>query len=117
MCCTGQSILGIDKTFNLCDMHITASCYKQTSVKMETTDEPPIFLGPIFIHDNSDFHIFTHFFHHYHQHWSSLHLRKFPPKAIPYRSYQCNRLLVVALRFVSNFLCTKNDRLLEKFLL
>jgi hypothetical protein len=24
MCCTGQSILGIDKTFNLCDMHVTA---------------------------------------------------------------------------------------------
>ena len=64
MCCTGQSILGIDKTFNLCDMHATASCYKQTSVKMETTGEPPIFLGPIFIHDNSDFHTFTHFFHH-----------------------------------------------------
>jgi hypothetical protein len=64
MCCTGQSILGIDKTFNLCDMHVTASCYKQTSVKMETIGEPPIFLGPIFIHDNSDFHNFTHFFHH-----------------------------------------------------
>ena len=48
MCCTGQSILGIDKTFNLCDMHAMASCYKQTSVKMETTGEPPIFLGPIF---------------------------------------------------------------------
>ena len=43
MCCTGQSILGIDKTFNLCDMHVMASCYKQTSVKMETTGEPPIF--------------------------------------------------------------------------
>jgi hypothetical protein len=52
----------------------------------------------------------------YHQHWSSLHLRKFPPKAIPYRSYQCNRLLVVALRFVSNVLCTENDRLLEKLI-
>ena len=47
MCCTGQSILGIDKTFNLCDMHRTT-----------------IFLGPIFIHDNSDFYSFTHFFHH-----------------------------------------------------
>jgi hypothetical protein len=38
-----------------------SSCYKQTSVKMETIGEPPIFLGPIFIHDNSDFHNFTHF--------------------------------------------------------
>ena len=32
------------------------------------------------------------------------------------RSYQCNRLLVVALRFVSNVLCTENDRLLEKLI-
>jgi len=37
LCCTGQSILEIDKTFNLCDMHVTASCYTQTTVVMEST--------------------------------------------------------------------------------
>lgn len=35
LCCTGLSILGIYKTFNLCDMHVTATCYKQTTVIME----------------------------------------------------------------------------------
>jgi transposase-like protein len=35
-----------------------------SSPSHETTGEPPIFFGPIFIHDNSDFHSFTHFFHH-----------------------------------------------------
>lgn len=29
LCCQGHSILGIDKTFNLCDMHVTVSCYTQ----------------------------------------------------------------------------------------
>ena len=23
MCCTGQTVLGVDKTFNLCRMHVT----------------------------------------------------------------------------------------------
>lgn len=32
---------------------------------METTKEPPIFLGPIFIHDNSDFDSFSNFFNHF----------------------------------------------------
>jgi len=45
LCCTGTSILGVDKTFNLCDMHVTATCYKQTTVVKDSTGEAPIFLG------------------------------------------------------------------------
>ncbi|CAG2224638.1 unnamed protein product [Mytilus edulis] len=41
LCCSGQSIVGIDKTFNLCDMHVTALCFKQTAVNMESTSEHP----------------------------------------------------------------------------
>ena len=54
LCCSGQSILGIDKTFNLCNMHVTATCFKQTAVNMASTKQPPIFFGTLFIHDNSD---------------------------------------------------------------
>lgn len=64
LCCSGQTILGIDKTFNLCEMHVTASCYKQISVNKENTGEPPIFLGPVYIHDNSDFESYSNFFNH-----------------------------------------------------
>ncbi|CAC5400572.1 unnamed protein product [Mytilus coruscus] len=64
MCCSGLSIVGVDKTFNLCDMHVTVTCYKQIAVVMEKTKEPPIFMGPIYIHDNSDFDIFSNFFNH-----------------------------------------------------
>ena len=49
LCCTGTSILGVDKTFNLCDMHVTATCYKQMTVVKDSTGEAPIFLGPMFM--------------------------------------------------------------------
>lgn len=64
LCCTGQSILGIDKTFNLCDMHVNATCYKQVTVDMQSTGEPPIFMGPLYIHDNSDNETYCNFFYH-----------------------------------------------------
>ena len=64
MCCTGQTVLGVDKTFNLCDMHVTVTCYKQLSVIRQRTGQPPIFIGPVFVHDNSDFESYCHFFHH-----------------------------------------------------
>jgi hypothetical protein len=64
LCSSGQSIVGIDKTFNLCEMHVTASCYKHTSVYIDNPGEPPILLGPIFIHDNSDFESYSNFFNH-----------------------------------------------------
>jgi hypothetical protein len=63
-CCSGHTVLGIDKTFNLCDMHVTLSVYKQLTVVKSTTKQNPIFLGPIYIHDNSDFETYCHFFHH-----------------------------------------------------
>ena len=64
MCCTGQTVLGVDKTFNLCNMHVTVTCYKQLSVIRQRTGQPPIFIGPVFVHDNSDFESYCHFFHH-----------------------------------------------------
>ena len=46
-------------------MHVTATCFKQTAVNMASTKQPPIFLGPLFIHDNSDFETFSVFFNHF----------------------------------------------------
>ena len=64
LCCTGQTVLGIDKTFNLCDMHVTVTCYKQLAVSNVKNAEHPLFLGPLFIHDNSDFETYSIFFSH-----------------------------------------------------
>ena len=65
--CSGQAELGVDKTFNLCDVHVTVTCYKQLSVVRPDSDNKqsfPIFLGPVFLHDNSDFETYCAFFHH-----------------------------------------------------
>ena len=63
-CCSGLTVLGVDKTFNLCDMHVTVTSYKTLSVTKSTTKKPYIFLGPIYIHDNSDLETYCHLFHH-----------------------------------------------------
>jgi hypothetical protein len=64
ICASGQAILGVDKTYNLCDMHVTVTCYKQISVCKVTSKDPPIFIGPMFIHDNSDVETYGQFFSH-----------------------------------------------------
>ena len=43
ICCNGDAVLGVDKTFYLCKMHVTITCYKQTSVIRHDTNEHPIF--------------------------------------------------------------------------
>ena len=64
LCTTRRTVWGIDKTFNLCDMHVTVTCYKQLTVEHTTTKEPPLFIGPMFIHDNSDFETYMTFLNH-----------------------------------------------------
>ena len=76
LCCTGQTVLGFDKTFNLCDMHVTMSGYKQLAVKRDTTGEPPLFFGPMYIHDNSDFESYATFFSHIKTKLSGVDTRK-----------------------------------------
>lgn len=45
LCYIGQTVLGIDKTFNLCDMHVTVTCYKQLAVKNVKNAEHPLFIS------------------------------------------------------------------------
>ncbi|XP_052249452.1 uncharacterized protein LOC127857125 [Dreissena polymorpha] len=45
-------------------MHVTVTCFKQVSVTRPQTDKPPIFIGPMFLHDNSDFETYSHFLSH-----------------------------------------------------
>ena len=72
LCCSGQTVLGVDKTLNLCDMHVTATCFKQLTAIRETTGESPIFLGPLYIHDNSDFQSYSNFFNHLRTRWTDV---------------------------------------------
>ena len=61
-CCTGKTPLGFDKTFNLGEVFVTASVYKQLSVTNCTNDDHPIMLGPLFLHGTSTFEAYHPFF-------------------------------------------------------
>ena len=67
-CCCGPSsdstVLGFDKTFNLGDLHVTLGVYKNLSVKRRDSDGHPLFVGPLFLHGNSDFTSYHSFFAH-----------------------------------------------------
>jgi hypothetical protein len=65
-CCSypeGQStVLAFDKTCNLTDLHVTVGVFKNLSVFRNGTTNHPLFIGPMFIHGNSDFETFATFF-------------------------------------------------------
>ena len=49
LCYSGRTKLGVDKTFNMCDMHVTGTCFKQLSVSKILLDDSPLFIGPVFL--------------------------------------------------------------------
>ena len=61
-CVLNGSVLGVDKTFNLTELHVTATVFKNQAVVRETTGEHPLFIGPAFIHGHSTKVVFSSFF-------------------------------------------------------
>ena len=55
-------VLGLDKTYNLGQMHITANAYEHLAVTRRYTRDQPIFAGPLFIHGISDYKTYSEFF-------------------------------------------------------
>ena len=52
------SVLGVNTTFNLCDLWVPDSCYKNTRIGNRATGNHPVFLGPLifdFTKDKSTF--------------------------------------------------------------
>lgn len=60
-CLEGKSILGFDKTYNLGDLYVTASNFKFSSLHKKNSGEPPVFVGPLFLHSSSTFETFFYF--------------------------------------------------------
>jgi len=57
-----RTVLCIDKTYNLGDLYATVCVYKCLRVLSRRTNAPPIFIGPIMLHGQSDsqqFHFFV----------------------------------------------------------
>nr|XP_039265772.1 uncharacterized protein LOC120341348 [Styela clava] len=61
-CCSGKTILGFDKTFNLGRVYVTVTVFKNLSLLSCKSGEHPLFFGPIFLHHKSDKSTFTEFF-------------------------------------------------------
>ena len=59
-----NSVLGVDKTFNLTNFHVTITSFKNLSLYRQSTQDHPIFIGPMFIHGNSTQDDFSQFFAH-----------------------------------------------------
>lgn len=62
-CCTQNevSVFGIDTTFNLCDMWVTDSSYRNKRIIGNVSGEHPVFLGPALFHFTKDEKTFTRF--------------------------------------------------------
>ena len=54
-------MLGIDTTFNLCDLWVTDTCYKNKCLVNNKTGNHPAFLGPLLFHFTKDDTTFTRF--------------------------------------------------------
>ena len=61
-CIGNKVVLGVDKTFNLSDMHVTATVFKHQRVVRRSTGEHPLFIGPALIHGHSTTQVFNTFF-------------------------------------------------------
>ena len=59
-----STMIGVDKTFDLSQLHVTITAFKNVSVYRKVPGEHPIMLGPIFLQGNSDFDTFFLFFNH-----------------------------------------------------
>jgi len=55
-------VLSFDKTYNLGSLYVTVGIYRNLALQRIGSGDVPIFIGPIFIHGNSDLEIYAHFF-------------------------------------------------------
>jgi hypothetical protein len=59
---TEGGVLSFDKTFNLSSLFVTLSTYANKALLRMSTGDDPIFLGPVFLHGNSDAATYNVFF-------------------------------------------------------
>jgi hypothetical protein len=64
-CCRTEAVVvGVDRTFNLGDVFVTVMAFKQPAIVRRTTDECPIFIGPLFLHGDAKYTTYCRFFTH-----------------------------------------------------
>jgi hypothetical protein len=56
--------VGIDRTFNLGNFDVTSFVYKNERVIRKDSSDHPVFLGPVFLHKEANFHNYHYFLSH-----------------------------------------------------
>jgi len=56
--------MGVDKTYNLGAIYVTATVYKNLALLRRRTNDFPIFAGPLYLHGHSDTATYSFFFSH-----------------------------------------------------
>ena len=59
-----RSVTGVDRTFNLDPCFVTTLVYKNRSVVRKSSNDSPIFLGPVMFHFDAKTETYTAFFSH-----------------------------------------------------
>lgn len=64
--CTSESkqIIGVDRTFNLGATYVTLTVFHNYNLIRKISNNPPIMMGPCYLHWNGTYHSYHRFFSH-----------------------------------------------------
>jgi len=68
-----RSVMAVDRMFNLNSLFLTITVFKNRSVTRNKTQEPPVFLGSMFLHGDGNTEMYQTFFGHLSQKLANLH--------------------------------------------
>ena len=57
-----RSVLSFDRTFNLSSLYLTVMVFKHRKVVRKSTQEPPVFVGPMLLHGDGKYTTYLNFF-------------------------------------------------------
>ena len=57
-----RSVLAVDRTFNLSSLFVTVTVFRHHKVVRKSTQQAPIFLGPVMLHGDRKFATYLNFF-------------------------------------------------------
>lgn len=69
------SVFSLDKTYNLGKFYVTVTVYRNLALQRNGSQVPPSFIGPMFLHSNSDFDTYCVFLGHLSARLSSICFR------------------------------------------
>lgn len=57
-----KSVFAVDRTFNLSSLYVTVTVFKHKKLQRISSQEPPVFIGPMMLHGDGKFQTYLNFF-------------------------------------------------------